>query len=261
MADPLDRLVFALNTATAACGAGQFKGRVEAVITAFSMSDATLGLSTCLVIPPVQGFALGEWEATRRVMQDGGARFDFAQPWFPQHEADFNPGHVWMGVQGDELVAYAVLHDDAPSNRATQWNDPTWMTGDVLELFFQAEGRSGYHEFHVTPENQRLQLFFPSSADFHARRGYRHWAIAESRFESAVRVNDAHTQWEAVMRIKLSLVLDEPRDDGARRFRFLFSRYDYQRGRGRPVTSATAPMTTPNFHHIPEWSWAEVARG
>lgn len=221
---------------------------------------SSLGLSACTVIPPVRGFALGDWAATERAMQ-AGVRLEFAQPWLTQPEADFQPGCVWLGVQGDDLVAYAVLRDDQPANRATHWNDPTWMMGDVLELFFHAEDRPGYYEFHVTPENGRLQLFFPSSAAFREGRGHRHWAIAEHRFESVVRINDARTQWEAVMRIKLALVLDEPRADGSRRFRFSFSRYDYQPGRKKPVTSATTALSLPDFHNIPEWSWAEAARG
>ena len=190
-----------------------------------------------------------------------GVRLEFGQAWLPQPEADFQPGSVWMGVQGDDLVSYAVMRDDQPANRATRWDDPTWMTGDVLELFFHAEGRPGYFEFHVTPENVRLQLFFPSSAAFREGRGHRHWAIQESRFESVARVNAERTQWEVALRIKLALVLDEPRTDGSRRFRFSFSRYDYQPGRKKPVVSATTPLSRPDFHNIPEWSWAEAVRG
>ena len=224
------------------------------------MNDVSTGLAAGLAIPAVPDFAPGDWPATERAMH-AGVRLEFAQAWRETSESELQPGHVWMGVIGDELAVYAVLSDDQPANRATQWNDPTWITGDALEFFFQAEGRTGYFEFHVTPENQRLQLFFPSSAAFLEGRGHRHWAIAESRFESAVRINDARTQWEAIMRIKLALVLDGPRDDGSRRFRFLFSRYDYQPGRKKPVTSATAALSRPDFHHIPEWSWAEAARG
>lgn len=213
------------------------------------------------MIPPVPGFAIGDWEATERALKTG-VRLDFRQPWLASEDVDFQPGQVWLGVHGDELVAYAVLRDDQPANRATEWNEATWMKGDALELFFQAEGRSGYYEFHVTPENVRLQLFFPSSEAFREHRGHRHWTIAESRFESATRVNDTRTQWEAVMRVKLALVLDEPRGDGSRRFRFSFSRYDYQPGRKRPVTSATTALVSgPDFHNIHEWSWAEAARG
>lgn len=135
------------------------------------------------------------------------------------------------------------------------------MMGDVIEFFFQADARPGYYEFHVTPENQRLQLFFPSRAAFHEHRRYRHWAIAESKFESMPRINSERTAWEGVMRVPLALVLNEPRTDGSRRFRFSFSRYDYQPGRVKAVTSATTPLSRPDFHHIPLWSWAEAARG
>lgn len=225
-----------------------------------TMSDVPTSDSACLLIPPVQGFALGDWEATARVMRTG-VRVDFGQTWFPQPEPNFAPGHVWLGVQGDELVAYAVLTDDRPVNRATKLNDPMWMTGDVLELFFHAEGRPAYYEFHVTPENIHLQLFFPSTAAFHEGRGHRHWSLTEPKFTSATRINADRTGWEAVMRVPLALVLDEPRADGARKFRFSFSRYDYQPGRKYPVTSATPRMSRPDFHGMHEWDWAEAARG
>ncbi|MFA6961534.1 MAG: hypothetical protein WC205_12335 [Opitutaceae bacterium] len=225
------------------------------------MCDAQIDVSACLSIPCVPGFALGDWEATEKAMKTG-VRLDFGQPWCEVLQPDFKPGQVWLGVVGDELAVYAVMEDDQPANRATAWNDPTWMTGDALEFFFQAEGRPGYFEFHVTPENVRLQLFFPSRAAFAERRGHRPWAIPESRFESAVRINPTRTGWEAVMRIKLPLVLDEPRTDGSRRFRYSFSRYDYQPGRELPVVSATTPLVSgPHFHNIDEWSWAEAARG
>lgn len=222
------------------------------------MNSLSIGGCECVTVPLVPAFAWGDWEAAGLALSEG-ARLELGQPWFAEPEADFQPGMVWLGVQGGDLVVHAELRDDQPANRAVSWNEPTWMTGDVLELFFQAEGRPGYFEFHVTPENQRLQLFFPSSAAFHERRGHRHWAIAESRFESLARVNAAGDGWRVLMRIPLALVLDGPREDGSRKFRFLFSRYDYQPGRLKPVTSATARMSRPDFHHIPEWSWAEAA--
>lgn len=211
-----------------------------------------------MTVPRVPAFGWGDWEAAGLAMRES-VRLELGQPWFAEPETDFQPGTVWLGVAGEDLLVYAELRDDAPANRAVSWNEATWMTGDVLELFFQAEGRPGYHEFHVTPENQRLQLFFPSSAAFHEKRGHRHWAISESRFDSLARVNAAGDGWRVLMRIPLALVLDRPREDDARGFRFLFSRYDYQAGRPKPVTSATARMSRPDFHHIPEWQRAVVA--
>ncbi|MFH1496234.1 MAG: hypothetical protein ABII82_00275 [Verrucomicrobiota bacterium] len=229
------------------------------------MNDLSADGCEWVAVPPVPVFAWGDWEGAGLALRVG-ARLELGQPWFSGPEADFQPGTVWLGVCGEDLLVFATLRDDAPANRAVQWNEPTWMTGDVLELFFQAEGRPGYWELHVTPENQRLQLFFPSTAAFHERRGHRHWAVAESRFESLARVNAAGDGWQVMMRVPLALVLDEPREQdgggggrGSRGFRFLFSRYDYQPGRARPVTSATARMTAPDFHHIPEWHRAVVA--
>jgi hypothetical protein len=222
-----------------------------------SANDASQDQAMCLTIPTVSAFDWEDWECAAQALSEG-ARLDFGQSWFAEPEPDFQPATVWLGIQDEYLIVYAVLRDNVPANRATSWNEPTWTTGDVLELFFQAEGRPGYYEFHVTPENQRLQLFFPSTAAFQEKRGHRYWAVEESQFDSLARVNSEQDGWVMMMRIKLSLVLDEPRADGSRRFRFLFSRYDYQPGRAKPVTSATAPMNKPNFHNIPEWSWAEA---
>lgn len=222
------------------------------------MKDAFSGVDACLPIPSVAGFAVGDWADTARVMRSG-ARLEFRQAWKKEPNPAFQPGEVWLGVNDGHLVTYAVFRDDQPANRAVEWNDATWATGDVWEFFFQAEGRPGYYEFHVTPENCRLQLFFPNRAAFHAKRGHRHWAIAESVFESAARVNAEHTGWEAVMRIPVSRILDLPRADGTRRFKFSFSRYDYQPGRQHPVTSATPRLSAPDFHNIDEWDWAELA--
>ncbi len=225
------------------------------------MSDLSAAAPKCLSIPAVTRFELGDWDATARSMA-AGARLDFGQPWLPEIEPDFAPGEVWLGVSGDDLIVYGVLKDDQPANRATNWNERTWLTGDALEFFFQAEERPGYYEFHVTPEDCRLQLFFPSRAAFAERGPLQRLMIAESRFESATRVNATRTGWEAIMRVKLPLVLDEPREDGSRRFRFLLSRYDYQPGRVRPVMSAaTNALNAPNFHDVDRWTWAEAARG
>lgn len=210
------------------------------------------------MIPVVPGFVLGDWPATERALR-AGARRDFGQAWKAAPCADFQPGQVRMGVIGEELAVYARLRDDLPANRAVGWDEPTWMTGDVLEFFFQAEGCGAYFEFHVTPENRRLQLAFPSRAAFLEQRGHRRWAIKESRFESAARVNAERTEWEAVMRVPLALVLGGAAG-GSRRFRYCFSRYDYLPGRERPVTSATAKLSRPDFHNMAEWDWAEAAR-
>jgi hypothetical protein len=220
------------------------------------MSDQTTTLATCM-IPAVPEFALGDWLATAQALRSG-ARLDLAQAWKVPPDTDFQPGQIWMGVVGEDLAVYALLRDDQPANRAVKWTEPTWMTGDVLEFFFQAEGRPGYYEFHVTPENCRLQLFFPSREAFFEKRGHKHWSIAESRFESAARVNESRTEWEVAMRIPLSLVLDLPRADGSRRFKYCFSRYDYQPGRNKPVLSATAKLSAPDFHNMAQWDWAEV---
>lgn len=222
------------------------------------MNDSPAGVDGCLLVPVVPDFALGDWEATERAMS-AGVRVELGQPWKKEPNPHYKPGAVRMGVIGAELVAYGMFEDDQPANRARTWNEPTWMTGDVWEFFFQAEGRPGYHEFHVTPEDCRLQLFFPSSAAFREGRGHRHWSSMEKQFASAARVNAERTRWEAVMRVPLDRVFEGPRADATRRFKYLFSRYDYQPGRPAAETSASGKLSRPDFHNIAAWQWAEAA--
>lgn len=224
------------------------------------MTDAFhAGDAVCLPIPRVDEFEPGDWTATIAAMGEG-CRLEFAQSWRAEPEADLRPGYVRLGVCGGDLAAYAFMEDAQPRNTATRWNDPTWTTGDVLELFFHADGRPGYHEFHVTPENHRLQLFFPNPESFRQGRGHRHWAVEPPLFSHSTRIHPSGLSWECALRVPLARVLDEPRGDGSRRFRFSFSRYDFQPGRIRPVTSSTSRLTRHDFHHIPDWTWAEAAR-
>lgn len=223
------------------------------------MKTIPVGESACRSIPSVRGVVPGDW-ATAERMVTGGLRLDFGQPWFERPEAELKPGRVWLGVQGEDLLVYAALEDDQPANRATRWNEPTWTTGDVIEFFFQAEGRENYHEFHVTPENQRLQLSFPEREVY--RKSPLRFAVGESRFESATRIHADRTGWEVMMSVKLARLLERESaneaDAKGARFRYSFSRYDYQPGRVRPVTSATPRLSAPDFHNIDEWDWARI---
>lgn len=215
--------------------------------------------SPCVQVPRVPAFDWGDWETAIESLQTG-ARLAFGQHWLPEPEAEFQTGSVWMGLLGNNLIIYAKLVDEAPANRATSWNEATWEMGDVFELFFKGRDRKAYYEFHVTPENQRIQLLFPSFDAFYEFRGHQHWAIDESLFDSLTRINVAGQGWEVLMRIPLNRVLNAPREDVSRHFLFSFSRFDYQPGREGAVKSSTSRFTgCPRFHYSPEWTWALAA--
>ncbi len=71
------------------------------------------------------------------------------------------PGSVRLECDGRRLYFYADLIDSEVHNSAERNNVKTWLTGDVIELFFQPKGRDDYYEFHVTPNGKTLQLHMP----------------------------------------------------------------------------------------------------
>lgn len=214
-----------------------------------------------LCIPRLQALSNFDWEGAHHALETGLCQ-SLSQPWLQQPEARFSPGLVRMGRVDSDLLLLAELTDRDPANRATRWNEPTWKLGDVLELFLQTDPSAAgdYYEFHVTPENQRLQLHFPDGeATRRVGRGtvpLSTFHVDASLFESHVRISPTRDRWEVFMRINLaSLFGGFPQG-----LRFLVSRYDYQAGAEHPVLSCNEAslLPRPDFHYRPGWSLARL---
>lgn len=216
-------------------------------------------MNDSLRIPRLQAPVSLDWNDIRRALAPGLCQ-SLGQPWLEQREPRFSPGTVRLGLHGSDLLLVAELTDREPANRATEWNERTWMLGDVLELFLQSESpqREDYYEFHVTPENQRLQLHFPDGeATRRVSRGLvplSTFHVGTPLFESRVRIAPGREGWEVFVRIGL-----EPLFGGLpERLRFLVSRYDYQAGAAKPVLSCneSSRLPRPDFHYRAGWSVA-----
>jgi hypothetical protein len=79
------------------------------------------------------------------------------------------------------------------------------------------------------------------------------WFIGHRVVESRVRVNIAAQRWEVAAEIPLDLICEASRPQSGSRWLFSFSRYDYTRGREKPLLSSTSPHTVLNFHRQEEW--------
>ncbi len=64
------------------------------------------------------------------------------------------------------------------------------------ELFLRKEGCADYYEFHLTPENQRLQLHFPNEAALKSGLPLKSWMVEEDLFESFTRIHPSRPQWQ-----------------------------------------------------------------
>ena len=113
-------------------------------------------LSCC----PLPNFDADDWNA----VDDAFASRDWCtlqQAWRDAPESGFQPARVRIGWLPDALWVDAHLTDLDILNAATGLNQSTCELGDIFEIFVLPAAQQIYHEFHITPENQQLQLRWP----------------------------------------------------------------------------------------------------
>jgi len=178
------------------------------------------------------------------------------QAWLAVSEADFTPANVRVGWRSDSLLVFAELEDADICTRATASNQRMWELGDVLEMFLAPENSGSYVEFHVTPNNMRLQLRFPDTAALRqaqAANCFDDFLLPDGVFSSRSWVQPKNNKWLVYAEIPAVAVcgLDRPLAGG--RWRFSFSRYDHICGRSEPIISSTSPHAVADFHRRQEW--------
>jgi hypothetical protein len=177
------------------------------------------------------------------------------QAWLPEPEPDFTTAVVRAGWRGNSLLVFAELEDADIFTRATAHNQRMWELGDALEIFLSPENSASYVEFHVTPNNFRLQLRFPDTATLRraqAENRFDHLMLPDGVFHSGAWIQPENKKWFAFAEIPAVAVCGADNMVGTR-WKFSFSRYDDIRGRSEPVISSTSPHTRPDFHRREEW--------
>ena len=125
------------------------------------MPDSTTALPslTCCQLLP---FDAARLDHVRQAFQEAPS-CALRQFWLPTPEPDFAPAIVSVGWREELLLVFASLKDADIHTAATGLNQRLWTLGDCFEMFLQPAGSPSYVEFHVAPNNQRLQLRFPDS--------------------------------------------------------------------------------------------------
>lgn len=217
-----------------------------------------------LFCPPLPPFELADWSSVRAAFARLPA-WEFRQHWEPSVTPGFRRGLFQAGCWSDALVVFAELDDDDIFNPMTRFNEEAYRHGDAFEMFLRPEGQDAYYELHVTPDNHKLQLRFPSPAEFRQpagggrRAGIDEFKQTKPLFQSVTRVDHAAAKWSVVARIPFASVVETPEATRLRRWRFSASRYDYTRGATRPVLSSTSPHVRCDFHRIEEWGVLSLA--
>jgi len=182
------------------------------------------------------------------------------QAWRAEAEPGFAPGQVRVGWRQDALLVFAELADQDIFTTATMLNQRMWELGDTFEIFLRPDGQSEYVEFHVTPNNQRLQLRFPSSEALRCAQAanvFDALLLAGNVIASTTWVQPENQKWfvYAIIPSRAACGLDRLNPQSC--WHFSFSRYDYTRGGGDPVFSSTSPHPVPDFHRQQEWGELE----
>ncbi|MBS0631975.1 MAG: hypothetical protein JSS11_08690 [Verrucomicrobia bacterium] len=168
-------------------------------------------------------------------------------------EPGFRPGEARVNWTADALNFQFRFHGRPTGNRARRLNERTWELGDIAEVFLQITGCREYWEFHVTPENQRLQLHWPPHGLAAFRAGEQPFETfllgPEASLESTTTVTAEG--WSGSLAIPSAVLgLTELKADQP--FRTAVCRYDYI-GAAEPVCSSTAPLRELAFHRPDAW--------
>lgn len=218
----------------------------------------------CRRLPAFKATSL---DAVRAAFRDA-TPIPLAQAWLASPEPDFARGTVRTGWREDALLVFGRLSDADIHTRARRHNERFWELGDTFEMFLQPEAGQPYVELHVTPNNLRLQLRFtamPSPVPGPDDDRFEAALIHANVFDSHTWVNHAGREWCVLADIPAAVVAGLPPGGNAAQpsgaapslagssIRFSFSRYDYTRGRERPVISSSSPHAEPRFHRQHEW--------
>ncbi|MGH8022389.1 MAG: hypothetical protein ACRED1_02325 [Limisphaerales bacterium] len=178
------------------------------------------------------------------------------QAWLRQPDADFTPATVRTGWRPNALLVFAELEDADIFTDATAPNQRMWELGDVLEIFLSPEDAAHYVEFHVTPNNLRFQLAVPNVAALcraQADGKLGQLLLPDGAFQSRAWVHAAKKKWFVFAEIPVSVVCGSETPLPGMRWKFSFSRYEYARGRKKPICSSTSPHARLDYHRREEW--------
>ncbi len=205
-------------------------------------------------------FNADNWQSVATAFSDAQP-LSFAQDWLPEKESRFQPATAFLGWREDALWIYGELHDVDIYNDATQLNQETYLLGDAFEMFFRpfpASPSTTWFEFHVTPENQKLQLRWPDTRKAveptFDKHGLPHFYIPEIAFESRVQVLQSENKWRVLIKLPAQNLIEKSCIAAGDEWLISLARYDYTRGEEKPILSSTSAYTIPSFDRQEDWS-------
>ncbi len=178
------------------------------------------------------------------------------QSWRKEDAADFREGRVHFGWHEGSLVGLVELNDGSIGNRASGFNQRTWELGDAFEIFIRVADETPYYEFHVTPENQRLQMRWPApgtlqrEAEAGTLRHEDYFLPAPPLLHSHTWVQPDAQKWFVAFSLPLSKIAEGGVPPS--RIALSFCRYDAD-AEGDREFSSTTKLPFAGFHEVQFW--------
>lgn len=218
------------------------------------MKTATPPQITCRRLSP---FDAEDWQSIASAFAEAESCY-LRQAWRGEAEPGFRPCCVRTGWNDAALLIYAELEDEDIHNPTTELNAFSYMHGDVFEMFLRPVEQSAYFEFHVSPQNQKLQLRFPEEHALSKMRAQgkglpADWRISGWMINTRVKVCAGESKWRVFAEIPFEKVAEVRRPEPGSEWLFSFSRYDYTRGIKEPVLSSSSGHSELNFHRQQDW--------
>jgi len=173
-------------------------------------------------------------------------RLSLSQSWLPEPEKGFQPGFAEVSWRQGFLHLRAEMTDKEVITTASSHGERLWEHGDVLELFVQRFGDTGYREYQIAPNGFTLALRYPDiSCVESVRSGERRMEEFLTGEIPKAEVSLTKEGWIVSLSIPL------PASPGER-FRLSCCRYDAGTGHP-PVISSTSPHPVRDFHRPQDW--------
>jgi hypothetical protein len=205
-------------------------------------------------------FSVGDFDATNWVQTEAAfaemKALEFGRTWPAEQAADFAPGEVRLGWKPDALWVLATLRDADIFSESTADGQPMWRLGDVFEIFVRALPGVPWYEFHITPNNHHLELYWPDDPETSLRLekqlGYEAFIAPHSLIETRVRVQEQ--RWQILARVPAKAIGAAEKIDSKQEWLISFCRYDASRDGRAMVLSSTSPFKEELFNRQQEWS-------
>ncbi len=205
---------------------------------------------------PLSHFDENDWEEVEQAFQERKP-LTFGQHWLTEQQADFSPAQVYIGWRDDDFYALATLHDADIFTEATADGQEMWALGDVFEIFLRALPGDSWYEFHVTPNDDHLELRWPNNPEISRlevkEKGLGAFIMKGRSFSSHTRTCCDSQHWQVLVKIPAALIADKKSISDGDAWLVSFCRYDYWRDERSPVLSSTAPLTVADFWRQQEW--------